>query len=136
MLTDLYCLSVVLNNNFHHVHLHSKGILFDTLHGIAGDYYDKMSGDTDTLAELALEQDEEAPNACVAASKINANVFSETSYTLESGLLAMSKDIQIFIDELEKNKKESYDSDIVNYLDELSRYWKKELNYKMKQRLS
>ena len=135
MLKDIYNYAVVVNNNLHYIHWKSCGSRFDRIHAIANEYYEKLTDDIDDIVELAVEHDEDIlnPNECSTVVDISLSYGNFGDF--EKAMIEMSLNIQSLIDVIEKTQQEGYDSDVVSYLDELLRYWKKELNFKMKKRL-
>ena len=53
--TKTALIAVLVNNDFHYMHLLSIGRDFDKSHNLAQDYYDMIDGEVDYLMELALE---------------------------------------------------------------------------------
>lgn len=135
MLKDIYNYAVVINNNLRYIHWKACGPRFDRIHTMTDEYYKKLSNDIDNIVELAIEYDEDIlnPNECINETDIS---FSYGNFgDFEKSMIEVSLNIQTFIDKIEETKEEDYDSDVISYLDELLRYWKKELNFKMKKRL-
>lgn len=133
---SLACYSAVnLANDMKHIHLHAKGPLFDTIHNICNEYYEKANDEADTLAELAIEKDETILNISFASIETNYKPTNYGSYNFRNAMDYASKSINSYIANLEKLRKKTDDTSVQSLLDDIIRYWKKEVDYKMKHRL-
>ena len=130
-----YYSAVALANDMKHIHTHAKGALFDNIHAICNEYYEKASKDADDLVELAIEYNESVMNANLAAEVIKYKSTNLKSYEYEEAINTVYNVIKGYIEKLEYALTTNLDSDVENLLQEYLRYWKKENNYKNKARM-
>lgn len=128
------CHAVVFANNIKHIHFHIQGKKFDTVHNITGEYYDKASEDADYLAELGMEKGQNIPNFCQAAQLVPAIVATSAVYSYETAIADIAVYLGTYVSALQSLRNVIPDEDIQSKLDDMIRYWNKELNYKNKQR--
>lgn len=136
ILTKATCACMLFSNDMKHIHLHAHGNDFDTIHEIADTYFSQASKDLDDLAELALELSQEVPNMSRAVEYLTWDVSTETKYNYIGAVTAIAKSLEAFITVLlQVQQSTAIDSDVQSNIDEHLRFWKKELNYKLKHRL-
>ena len=128
--TPVYTACAVLND-MKYIHLHACGQSFDTIHNITDDYYQKLSEDFDTLAEIALEiPGVQLANPSNMVSKIDYKPITDEPHIQYYRAIALLEDIlTIYINALEANYSK-YSSDIQSEFDNIIRFWKKELEFK------
>lgn len=135
MLNKLYYAAICVANDMKHIHTHAVGAEFDRVHDIFQGYYEKASGDADTLSELALEYRENIENPSFAAELIKWEPANMERYTYSQAMSAAKERLGIYVRALsDVDDTETVDSDVRSYLDEVLRYWKKELDYKIDRR--
>ena len=132
------CSAVLAKNDLHHIHLHIVGESFDKIHKITNELYDSLENDIDKLAELAMELNENCPNFSVATQLLPAwQIASKDYYSYTEAVSTIEVVIGNYIASLKELRTLSESRpDIQSLLDELIRYWSKELNFKNKQRLN
>lgn len=130
-----YYASVVFSNDMKHVHTHAVGKQFDRIHKICEEYYSKVSEQSDTLVELAIEKGELVQNASNAASLLKYRATNQPSYDYMSAMEIVKACIEYYIDTLEFLRGTTDDMSVQSLLDDWLRYWKKEHDYKIKARL-
>lgn len=128
------CNAVVFANNMKHIHFHIKGKKFDLIHNITEEYYQSASNDADYLAELSMEKEQAVPNFSYAAQYVPALVARSNTYDYVTAITDLSMHMKKYIEALETLRNVIPDEDIQSKLDDMIRDWKKELNYKIKQR--
>lgn len=131
-----YYSAVILANDMKHIHTHAKGLLFDTIHSVCNEYYEKASNDADTLVELALEKNEPILNPSLAATMIDYKPANFNAYDIENAMYTAKGSILMFLKALVELRKETDDVSVQSLLDDMMRYWKKEKDYKIKARLA
>lgn len=129
------CHAVVFANNMKHIHLHIQGKKFDNIHSVTEEYYEQASEDSDYLAELCMEKGHYVPNFCQAAQYIPAATvatMSECDY--KAAITDLAVYMGTYVSALKALRETTPDDDIQSKLDDMIRYWNKELNFKNKQR--
>lgn len=81
-----YYSAVALANDMKHIHTHAKGTLFDNIHAICNEYYEKANEEADTLAELAMEKGDIILNPSYL---LNGLDYKPTNYSKYDFELAM-----------------------------------------------
>jgi DNA-binding ferritin-like protein len=118
-----------------HIHFHIKGEKFDTIHNLTESYYNQASWDADYLAELCMEKGQNTPNFSQAAQFIpSAIIATMPEYNYATAITDMSVYLGAYVSALQNFRNTIPDSDIQSKLDDMIRFWNKELNYKNKQR--
>lgn len=128
------CHAVVFGNNLKHIHFHIKGKKFDLIHNLTEDYYYRTGSEADYLAELCMETGQAVPNFSWAAQYIPATIADSLEYNYETALTDLSVYMGTYVTALENLRNVVPNSDIQSKLDDDIRFWKKELNFKIKQR--
>lgn len=124
-------------NDFKHIHTHSSGLNFFTLHEIAGDYYNECSEQADYLTELALEFGEVMENPSYAAELVNWKAVNMSEYNLIDGVETMRSIMDKLYSAMDiLDKEKSITPDAKNKVEEFMRYWAKENNYKLERLLN
>ena len=131
-----YYSAVALANDMKHIHTHAKGALFDNIHAICNEYYEKANEKADTLAELALEKNEPILNPSLATSMVDYKPTNFNAYDFENAMYASKGSILMFLKALGELRNETKDTSVQSLLDDIMRYWKKEIYYKIKARLT
>ena len=127
-------IAVLVNNDFHYIHLLSAGADFDKSHNLAQSYYEMIEPEIDYLMELALENGAPIYNYSIARDIIHDYVPEDKpSYDYQSVINCLKTKIAIYLDALKK-LRDYTDNSIQSYLDDLIRGWEKELNYKLARR--
>lgn len=128
--------AVNLSSNMKHIHFHAVGKLFDMIHSIYDEYYKKASEDIDTLAELALENNQTISNPGYAATDTGYGLTNQKEYNFEQAMKVASNSIAEYLKVIFALRKEVQDPSAQSLLDDILRYWMKELEYKIKARLA
>lgn len=128
---------VVATNNFEHVHLMCAGKKFDTIHNMTDNLVGKLWYITDTVAELALEDEAcELDNFCNAAKYVpEMGVETEKTYDYETACTAVSETLRKLIDVTKEAREASDKSHVQSKLDEWLATFNKEYNFLMKRRM-
>lgn len=128
---------VVATNNFEHVHLMCAGKKFDTIHSMTDNLVGKLWYITDTVAELALEDEAcELDNFCNAAKYVpEMGVETEKTYDYETACTAVSETLRKLIDVTKEARDASDKSHVQSKLDEWLATFNKEYNFLMKRRM-
>ena len=128
--------AVLVDNDFHYMHLMSKGEDFDKSHNLAAEYYDKIEEDVDYLMELALEVGAPIYNFSVAGNIIpEYEPEDKQGYDYPTLISCLKDKIQYYTDVLRKLRiSVTEDTSIQSKLDDMLRYWEKELFYKLERR--
>jgi len=134
VLTDLANVINFVYNDVRYVHLHAIGDKFDSLHGIAKEYYEQLQDDYDTIAEKALELGEEV----LALNNLNNDDWTipQGNYPFHEGIEFMYHDIDYLIETLSSIRADPKYACCGNLLDQIIDYWSKENNFKNKARLA
>lgn len=131
-----YYSAVILANDMKHIHTHAKGNLFDTIHEICNEYYEKASSDSDMLVELALEKNEPILNSSLAATMVKYKPTNFSAYDFKNATKVAKASIAMFLKDLATLRNMADDPSVQSLLDDMMRYWKKEKDYKIKARLA
>lgn len=129
------CIATLFANDLKHIHLHAKGYDFDKIHNLAEEYYDKMTDEADYLCELAMEVGESMVNP-TNANKVVTDwvVEQEDEYDYSSCLHVINSKLSLYINSLIQLRESTEFEDVKSKLDDITRDWKKELEYKMAKR--
>lgn len=135
MYTQAAMTAVLVNNDFHYMHLLSLGKDFDKSHNLAQEYYTKIEDEVDYLMELALEVGAPIYNYTKAGEVVpEYQPEDKTSYDYPTLIECLKKKIQVYTITL-RNLRNSTDNDsIQSRLDDMLRDWEKELYYKLVRR--
>lgn len=128
-------LAYAISNDMKHVHTHAIGRQFDRVHAIGMEYYDKLSEDADDFTELALEYGESVMNPSYAAKEMGWTPLNMKVYKYDEAMLVISDCLEKYVEMLDTIRSNGNDTDVESLIDDKLRYWKKELNYKMKARI-
>ena len=131
-----YYSAVALANDMKHIHTHAKGILFDNIHSICNEYYEKANEEADTLAELAIEKGDTVFNSSYLLSELNYKPTNYSNYDFELAMRTVKGCIEKYIKALADLRSKTNDPSVESLLDDMARYWKKEKDYKIKARLA
>ena len=130
------CACVLFVNDMKHVHLHAAGKDFDKIHNLCEEYYDKAGEESDYLAELAMEMKEQVPNFRYAGDYVSWKSETAEAYDYAQCLTAVGLGIGSYVNFLSDLRNSSAATeDMKSKLDDMIRDWKKELDYKIKQRM-
>lgn len=131
-----YYSAVALANDMKHVHTHAKGTLFDNIHSICNEYYEKANEEADTLAELAMEKGDIIFNSSYLLSELNYKPTNYSNYDFDLAMHIVEDCIEKYLVVLANLRNKTDDPSAQSLLDDMMRYWKKEKNYKIKARLA
>ena len=127
-------------NDLKHIHTHTSGPFFFTIHEIIGEYYEECSNQADYVTELALEFGETMENPSLAANLVDWKVTNMAEYDLKTAIYSVistvksrptGKKIEIYDAMVEVDNKKSITPDVKSKIEEFMRYWAKENNYKL-----
>lgn len=135
MLANAFYEAVCLSNDMKHIHAHAVGRKFDTLHAMCQEYYERASEDADLFLELAIEYKTPVGNANDAAAYIKHPSENGERYAWDAAVSAVYDKLGGYLAFLQRLATEQLDADVVNKIQEIQRYWKKEQNYKMAARM-
>lgn len=131
-----YYSAVALANDMKHIHTHAKGTLFDNIHSICNEYYEKANEEADTLAELAMEKGDTIFNSSYLLSELNYKPTNYSNYDFDLAMRVAEGCIEKYVKVLTDLRNKTDDPSVQSLLDDMMRYWKKEKNYKIKARLA
>lgn len=131
-----YYSAVALANDMKHIHTHAKGNLFDNIHSICNEYYEKANEDSDTLAELAIEKGDIILNSSYLLDELNYKPTNYSKYDFELAMNTAKGCIEKYLKVLTDLRNKTNDPSVQSLLDDTVRYWKKEKDYKIKARLA
>lgn len=131
-----YYSAVALANDMKHIHTHAKGILFDSIHNICNEYYEKANDEADTLAELAMEKGDTIFNSSYLLSELNYKPTNYSNYDFDLAMRVAEDCIEKYVKALTDLRNKTLDTSVQSLLDDIMRYWKKEKYYKIKARLA
>ena len=131
-----YYSAVALANDMKHIHTHAKGILFDNIHNICNEYYEKANEEADTLAELAMEKGDTIFNSSYLLSELNYKPTNYSNYDFDLAMRVAEDCIEKYVKALTDLRNKTLDTSVQSLLDDITRYWKKEKDYKIKARLA
>ena len=131
-----YYSAVALANDMKHIHTHAKGILFDNIHNICNEYYEKANEEADTLAELAMEKGDTIFNSSYLLSELNYKPTNYSNYDFDLAMRVAEDCIEKYVKALTDLRNKTLDTSVQSLLDDMMRYWKKEKYYKIKARLA
>lgn len=131
-----YYSAVALANDMKHIHTHAKGILFDNIHNICNEYYEKANEEADTLAELAMEKGDIIFNSSYLLSELNYKPTNCSNYDFDLAMHVVEDCIEKYLVVLANLRNKTDDPSVQSLLDDITRYWKKEKDYKIKARLA
>lgn len=131
-----YYSAVALANDMKHIHTHAKGKLFDNIHNICNEYYEKANEEADTLAELAIEKEETILNPSYLFDGLNYKPTNYSRYDFELAMVTARDCIEKYLKVLANLRNKTNDPSVQSLLDDMVRYWKKEKDYKIKARLA
>lgn len=127
--------AVLVNNDFHYMHLMSKGKDFDKSHNLAEEYYTKIDEEIDYLMELALEVGAPIYNYNKANNVVPEYQPEELdAYDYPTIIERLKSKISIYITTLEDLRNFTDNNSIQSRLDDMIRDWEKELFYKLNRR--
>ena len=131
-----YYSAVALANDMKHIHTHAKGTLFDNIHSICNEYYEKANEEADTLAELAIEKEDTILNPSYLLDGLNYKPTNYSKYDFELAMRTARGCIEKYVKVLADLRNKTDDPSVQSLLDDMVRYWKKEKDYKIKVRLA
>lgn len=131
-----YYSAVALANDMKHIHTHAKGTLFDNIHVICNEYYEKANKEADTLAELAMEKEDIILNPSYLLNGLNYKPTNYSKYDFELAMRTAKGCIEKYVKVLADLRNKTDDPSVQSLLDDIARYWKKEKDYKIKARLA
>lgn len=131
-----YYSAVALANDMKHIHTHAKGTLFDNIHAICNEYYEKANEEADTLAELAMEKEDIILNPSYLLNGLNYKPTNYSKYDFELAMRTAKGCIEKYVKVLTDLRNKTDDPSVQSLLDDIARYWKKEKYYKIKARLA
>lgn len=131
-----YYSAVALANDMKHIHTHAKGTLFDNIHSICNEYYEKANEDADTLAELAIEKGDTILNSSYLLDGLKYKPTNYSDYYFDLAMITARGCIEKYVKALTDLRNKTDDPSVQSLLDDMMRYWKKEKDYKIKARLA
>lgn len=131
-----YYSAVALANDMKHIHTHAKGTLFDNIHNICNEYYEKANEEADTLAELAIEKEEAIMNPSYLLDGLDYKPTNYSNYDFNLAMRVAEDCIEKYVKALIDLRNKTLDTSVQSLLDDMMRYWKKEKYYKIKARLA
>ena len=131
-----YYSAVALANDMKHIHTHAKGTLFDNIHNICNEYYEKANEEADTLAELAMEKGDTILNPSYLLDGLSYKPTNYSKYDFELAMSTTKGCIEKYLKVLTDLRNKTNDPSVQSLLDDMMRYWKKEKDYKIKARLA
>ena len=133
--TKTALIAVLVNNDFHYMHLLSIGRDFDKSHNLAQEYYDKIDDEVDYLMELALEVKAPIYNYTQAGELIpEYPIENKSGYDYQTLISCLKNKITIYLSALRTLRNSTDNNSIQSRLDDMIRDWEKELNYRLEKR--
>ena len=128
---------VVATNNFHHIHLMCAGKKFDNIHRVTDELKSEIGYWVDTIAEMALEDEEcEMDNFCNSAKYVSEmGLESEKTYDYESGCTAISETLRKLIEIMTETRNSIDKPHVQSRLDDYLVTLNKNYNFLMKRRM-
>ena len=124
--------AVLVNNDFHYMHLLAKGVDFDKSHSLAQEYYTQIEDEVDYLMELCLEVGAPIYNYTQAGEVVtDYQSENESEYDYVTLIEHLKSRIQIYTITLRNLRNITDNPSIQSKLDDMLRYWEKELYYKL-----
>lgn len=135
--TKTALIAVLVNNDFHYIHLLAEGSDFDKIHNLAQSYYEKIEPEVDFLMELALENGADIFNYTMAGKVLPAyqpeDLKSYGSY--QQVIIRLIEKITVYREALQELRDSTTNASIQSKLDDMIRYWEKEQRYRLARRL-
>lgn len=127
--------AVLVDNDFHYMHLCAIGEDFDKSHNLCEEYYSKIEDEVDYLMELSLEVHAPIVNYTLAGQVLrDYPVESQSEYHYPDLVRSLQDKVSIYILALKELRNAVSDDSIQSKLDDMIRDWEKELNYKLSRR--
>lgn len=135
---------ILYSHNVRILHWKVKGVDFDTVHALFGDYQGKLDGLVDDIAEIGLQLDIQPVSLRVAIETLeNDNDFDylmlegDESFSSFSAFEKISGMFKVLIDLYEDLCcDDNVPADVANKMQEHTYWLRKELQYKNRQRLT
>lgn len=133
MFANLAYYYICIVNDIKHLHTHVSGRKFFRLHETLDEYYERMSDESDTIQELALEYNERLQNPNLACDLILYNYTNMERYGFTEAAKKTFELLNLLYKLLLDVSSKCEDKpDVKNQLEEFMRFWHKEANYKIK----
>ena len=130
--TKAALVSVLVHNDFWYMHLYAKGEDFDKSHNLTNRYYDDLGYESDTLMELAIEVGADVINPTEALKWMpEYTPESDKEYLYPTIVQKSQEKLRLYVSALKDMRNSTDKTDIQSKVDEMLRYWEKELNYKL-----
>lgn len=133
--TETASIAVLVKNDLHYMHLLSNGEDFDKSHELTQSYYERLGNEVDDLMELALEASAPICNPTLANQVIpDYQPEDKTSYDYPTIVACVIEKLSIYVSALRGLRNETGNDSVQSKLDDMIRYWEKEINYKLQRR--
>lgn len=127
--------AVLVNNDFHYMHLLAIGEDFDKSHNLCEEYYTKIEDEVDYLMELSLEVHAPIVNYTLAGQVLSGYpVESQSEYYYTDIIEHLQNKVSIYLLALKELRNATADESIQSKIDDMIRDWEKELNYRLSRR--
>lgn len=128
-------MAVVVGNDIHYMHFLAAGEDFDKSHLLAQEYYERLNDEADYLAELSLEYQTTVVNYNNALSMLdNYEIEDNVVYDYATIINHIIDRLTRYTNSLNELRNTIDDSDVQSKLDDMLRYWNKEIKYKLARR--
>lgn len=134
--TKTALIAVLVKNDMHYMHLLSNGEDFDKSHELTQSYYERLGWEVDDLMELALEASAPICNPTLANQVVPDYLPEDkASYDYPTIVISAIEKLAIYVSALRGLRNETDNGSIQSKLDDMIRYWEKEINYKLQRRV-
>lgn len=133
--TKINLIAVLVKNDVQYLHWLAKGKDFDKSHLLTKEYYEQLAEECDYLTELTIEQGYPIINPSKALEFIEEYPTEEAQeYNYQEVVSVLKDKLTFYMDSLNDLREECGVSSIESKLDDMVRYWEKEVNYKLERR--
>lgn len=124
----------LVSNDVQYVHFLAKGKYFDTLHEYSEELYKKLTEDTDTIVEMALEDSKNIINFNARLDINYKYLVADNGFSLEEGFSCIQSKLEYLLKSIESVHELKLSSASESKIDDIAFYYQKELKYKLKRR--
>lgn len=138
-LSEIALIMSLFSNDMKYMHLNATGNDFDRVHFVTEELYKKSAEDTDTLAELAIRNNELVENFTnsgnIVPNEVYLPLIDGMKFDENEFIKYLKLKGDLLLSALRRINK-NYPSDTLSKIDEIIDYWSKEIEYKNNQRLN
>lgn len=131
----LAILMQLISNDLHHVHFQATDEDFDKTHDLMSHYYEELNEQVDIVMEIALEKGENIANLSTAMNVLpDYHIEVMDHYSYKDAVDVAIKKLSMLVGAINQVRESTDDNSIQSKLDDITRGWEKELNYKLNRR--